>query len=300
LDEQEEDSFVLVSLNMNYYMRQFNVIHNLESEKLKKERIIKNFITDIINEKKYDLIACQEVPQNKDKKDSLVYDTGINFALDFKAIGYIYSDFLISKKRRKAISFEIILHETNSLREYIWRQVYYKYGFVYDSNCDKEFPTGYMSECYCKFKGTKIRVINFHRPKSSPFNNRFLPFTLFLISYLKAIQETYKNIGIILLGDFNGDENKEGNKEFFKTLKNELNISEVKDKEEKDTHFDKNWGNGQKLDHVFASDVIWDKFILNLKVEESVNLFVSKPNMEKAFTDHSALILTLEPKTKSE
>lgn len=145
----EKDSFVLMSLNMNYCKQKFNFIHKLESEKLKKESMIKAFISDSINEKKYDLIACQEAPQNKYKKNSLVMDTGINFALEFKAIGRIYSDFLINNNQIKSIGFATISNETNSLSDCIWKQVYYKYGFLYDNNCDNEFPTGYMSECYC-------------------------------------------------------------------------------------------------------------------------------------------------------
>ncbi|MBU3198515.1 hypothetical protein LL037_18780 [Clostridium estertheticum] len=270
----------------------FNTCHCI-----KKEITLRSFITCHESHMYYDLIACQEVTKNNFNRNLIANNNDdMNFAVNPGDEKGFYSDFLINKSLITDISFERISDKSNSLRDYIWKQVYDNYGFGYDDSCNEEFPSGYMSECYSEFNGTKIRVINFHRPLSANYTNRFLPFTLFILSYLNAIQKTYKDIGVILLGDFNGDQNKKGNKNFFIALNDELAVKEVIDKEKKSTHYCEGELYGQKLDHVFVSSLISEKFNLTLEINDSVNLFAPGENKEKAFTDHSALILTIEPK----
>lgn len=281
----------IVNTKDKYSKELFDILN--KSFTTEKEIIINKYLSSNKNV----LFACQEVTVKEEIRGLILnelHDFFFTEPLNFKT-GIFYSNFCVNNNLEKDVRFELI--DEKELINEKWDKLYKKI-FKYDNSCDEKFPTGYISECKCFYNDTNIRVINFHRPLSGVGRNRFLPFTLFLIEYMRDLLNCDKNQVIILIGDFNGDTKDE----LFTTLCScSFGMEEVLDNTDLDkdyqcTHFNDKKQNGKKLDHVFVSKNISAKFDYSLKYDHSVNLFHPKNSEKKSmFTDHSAVLLSLQP-----
>lgn len=178
-----------------------------------------------------------------------------------------------------------------------------------------EFRSGYWDECDIEFAGKEIKIINFH---SSPTYDLAIRYTL-----LKRLSNIQGRL-TILLGDFNAafryqtqspeDNNIIEGEDFLKEITRKYKFIECIDSKEHKgnphyTHFYPDESNADekikrnKLDHIFISKSLSRllKKPYEIQYFDEVNYCPIALNedgkemdKDKAFTDHSGIMLTIE------
>lgn len=251
-----------------------------KNEELKKTNLEMHMESFIKNEKA-DIIAGQELLPNINN-ESKNLGSGIDIEGKVEVGSKFFTGFCIKDK-----TYNTGLNSYAEMEE-IWRD-------LFEMCSTSRYRSAYFTEKWIKFCGKNIRLINVHLSLSYEIELR-----LSLLEYLSRLQNKYT----IIMGDFNAAEKWqtsnyiEGNDKFLKKMKSRGYFELLNEKEQKGrphyTHYCQE--KGRKLDHIFLSNAFEKDFETRIEYNDNINHTVPGNKNSNAFTDHSAIRLTIKKK----